>query len=300
MSALGRWQGVAYVLLAGVLVSVMALLVKLYAGALGSFQLAWFRSTFGLLALLLFVPRMPKGTLRVTQPRRMLGRACLGIPALLCWVYSYSHLPIDTATAITFTRPLFVVPLAFFWLREKTGKGRLLAMLLGFAGVAVAVQPTSGNWFPVVVGLTGALVVAIVCVQVKKLATTESIFAITLYNELFCALIFAPMAWATWQPVPADAVVALVAIGVLGALGQMAMAKGLQLCEATTAASLDYFRFVMAALLSVVFLGTHLSPVLLIGAAMIAISGFYIQFESRVRPWAARLLGRGRVQPARA
>lgn len=265
MSALGQWRGVAYVLLAGVLVSVMGLLVKLYAGALGSLQLAWFRSTFGLLALLLFVPRMPKGTLRVTQPRRMLGRACLGIPALLFWMYSYSHLPIDTATAITFTRPLFVVPLAFLCLGEKTGWRRLSAMLLGFAGVAVAIQPTSGNLFPALVGLAGALVVAIVSVQVKKLAETESIFAITIYNELFCALILAPLAWATWQPIPLDILVGLIAIGVLGALGQMAMAKGLRLCDATTATSLDYFRFVMAAMLSIAFLGTELSPILLGG-----------------------------------
>lgn len=282
-----KGQGVSFVLLAGLCFSLMALLVKLFASTIGSFQLAWFRAAFGFVTLLVLMPCLSHASIRMGQTSRMLGRACLGVPALLCWMYSYSNLPIDTATAITFTRPLFVLPLALFFLDESTGKGRLSAMLIGFAGVAVALQPTGGQWWPALVGLAGSLVVAMVSVQVKKLAESETVFSITFYNELFCALVFLPLAWITWQPVSPGGWLGLVSIGVLGVLGQMAMTRGLQLCEATTATSLDYFRFVMAAALSMLFLDGDLSPVLLAGVVLIAISGFYIQFERPVSRWLA-------------
>ncbi len=288
----GNIRGPLYVLLGGFLFSLMALLIKVQASNFDSVQLAWFRALFGFMTLLLFVPSQSLASLKPKYPRTIVMRALFGVAALLCSFYSFSHLPIDTATAITFTRPLFVVPLAYYFLSEHTSRGRLLAMLVGFAGIAIALQPSAGDWLPASIGIIGAFLVATVSIQVKKMTVTDTVFTITIYNELLSALIILPLAVLVWKPITPEALPSLACIGVLGAMGQMSMAKGLKLSEATTATSFDYFRFIFSVILSMVFLGTSLSLILVIGAALIALSGFYIQYERqigvRLRNWISR------------
>jgi len=58
-------------------------------------------------------------------------------------VLGLSLLPLATVVAITFAGPLFVALLSASMLGERVNAARWTAILVGFAGVLIAVRPTS-------------------------------------------------------------------------------------------------------------------------------------------------------------
>lgn len=69
-------------------------------------------------------------------------------------MYSYQKMPLADANALSFTRTLWIVPLAALVLHEHVGPRRIVATLLGFGGVMLILQPSAGGEFgwPAVAG----------------------------------------------------------------------------------------------------------------------------------------------------
>ncbi len=280
-----RLFGALYVLCGALAFSLMAMLIKIEGANFGTAQLVFFRAVVGFTILLMYVPKHGLANLWPKNPKTILFRSAIGSGALLCAFYSFAKLPIDTATAISFMRPLFVVPLAYFLLAEKSSLGRCVAVCVGFGGIAIALGPTVVDLTPAFVGMMAAFLIAVVSVQVKKLTSSDSVFVITIYNELLSAIIILPFAIMVWQPVEWSSAPALIGLGILGALAQLCMVKGYQLTEATVATSLDYVRFIFSTILSVLFLNGIISPMVVLGAIIIMVSSFYIQFEKAALSW---------------
>src|SRR3546814_3457299 len=77
----------------------------------------------------------------------------LGLMGMVCTFGAVLLLPLAEAMTLQFTVPIFATILSALVLREPTGRHRWAAVVLGFAGVLIVVQPGSGA-FP----LSGALV----------------------------------------------------------------------------------------------------------------------------------------------
>lgn len=114
-------RGAVWVLLASAGFSLMASLVKLLGQTLDSFQIVFFRCVVGLAVMLPVVARMGPRVLRTDAPFIHLGRALAGLTAMSAGFYALSHLPLATATAITFTKPLFLIIVAALLLGERVG-----------------------------------------------------------------------------------------------------------------------------------------------------------------------------------
>ncbi|MEZ5904858.1 MAG: DMT family transporter [Geminicoccaceae bacterium] len=71
------------------------------------------------------------------------GRALLGTGAMICGFYAFTHLPLAEATAISFTKPLFMVLLAALVLHETVRARRWTATAVGFLGVLLMLRPGS-------------------------------------------------------------------------------------------------------------------------------------------------------------
>ncbi|MDH2399951.1 DMT family transporter [Bradyrhizobium sp. SSUT18] len=277
-----RTAGILFTLLGGFLFSVMALLIKVQATDLPSIQLSFFRALFGALTLVALVPVVGIAEIKPTRPRKLVERAVVGTGAMLFGFYSFAHMPIETATLVTFLRPLLLVPLAYMFLNEVPSALRILAIIVGLIGVAVAVGPTHGLLFPAVVGILGAFLVAVTSVQIKGLTTSETTFRIAFFNEVLSVALTAPAAFLLWHHVSIERVIPLMSIGALGVGGQYAVVHGFRRLDATLAASLDYMRFVFAAVLGALFLGATPASTTILGAVLIVVAAAFAQFENRI------------------
>src|SRR5262249_28979509 len=152
--------------------TLMTTLIK-YLGAHYSPALqTFYRQAASLLIMAPLILRNPAAAFRTTRPGVLLFRASAGTIGLVLSFYSFQAMPLAEANALSFTRTLWIVPLAIFVLREYIGPWRIGATLFGFVGVLFMVQPTASGAFiglPALAGLAAAFLVAMALTGLKLL-----------------------------------------------------------------------------------------------------------------------------------
>jgi drug/metabolite transporter (DMT)-like permease len=110
-------------------------------------QMVFVRSIF--VTLIIFaIARAAGATSRMADAvrPRVLLRAVIDASATLLYLAALVHLPIANATAINLAAPLFMTVFAVMFLREQVNLARWLAILAGFAGVVLIIQPRAAGF----------------------------------------------------------------------------------------------------------------------------------------------------------
>ena len=252
-------------------------LVKALGGTIHPVQMTFFRYCVG---TLLLVPVFWRAGFGVMATRRLplhVARGILGGVGQAGAFYAVVHLLLADATAISFSRPLFMTLLAVFVLGETVGWRRWAATIVGFGGVIVMVRPGHADldlaW---IVALVTALIFAVAMILIRKLAQTEPTTRILFYYHLTGLGFFvAPAIW-VWRTPVGEEWIFLMSIGAMTTLAMVCFVRGLAAGEASIVGPMEYTRLIYAA-----FFGYFLFaevPVIWtwIGAAIIIASAFYI------------------------
>jgi drug/metabolite transporter (DMT)-like permease len=234
---------------------------------------------FGLAVVLPFVIRRgaPGEVLRTRRLGGHLLRAVLGLGAMLGAFYALTRMPLADAVTLTFTQPLFTIPLAAVALGERIPARRWAATAAGFVGVVIMVGPSgAGYGFAAVVALAAAFLIACVRIQVKRLVETERPLTILLYFGLFSSLLSLGPALAVWRAPSAGELVLLFLVGALGALGQTFAIRGLSAGEASAVMPFDYTRLLFATAFGYALFADLPGPETVAGAAVIVASTLFL------------------------
>jgi drug/metabolite transporter (DMT)-like permease len=119
-------------------------LVKYVSQSLPSTELIFIRGLFA--TALVAAICTATGVLREWRTlldRKVVARAAFDAFATMTYLTSLFHLPIANATAINMATPLVITLLAVLLLKEEVGLSRWLAIVVGFTGVLLVVQPRS-------------------------------------------------------------------------------------------------------------------------------------------------------------
>jgi drug/metabolite transporter (DMT)-like permease len=205
-------------------------------------------------------------------------------------------LPLADATAIGYAAPLFTVVLAALILKERVRIYRWSAVGIGFLGVLLmllpylgaGVPPTGGSLNGAMLGVLGAVCSAFATIETRKLTEKESIGAIVSDFMLLTTLIglativlgFASPALAWKTPGGMDAAL-LVAMGVMGGIGQITMTQSFRLADASVIAPFDYISMVWAIAIGWLLFGQLPQAVVLVGAAVVVASGIFVIWRER-------------------
>ena len=282
-----QWWGAASgnmrgsVLIAGAIVifGVMIVCIKEIGSSLPLPQIIVIRQVIITVLLLpLFLP-----DLRTTLHTRHLGlqitRGLLSLMAMLCGFTAIIYIPLADATALGFSKVLFVTIAAVWILKEKVGPRRWLATFCGFLGVLIILAP--GGSEPVSVyyllALLGALFGAGINVTIRMLSSSERTETILLYQALvlFTALIIPTVIW--WTPPTLEQWGLLTVIGVSGTAAQFLVTRAYQIGEASALAPLDFTRLLVAVITGFAFFGeipdwrTMLGAMIVVGATLYTI-----------------------------
>ena len=277
-------QAVFFVSVGSFLLVVMAAAVKSMGDRLPSIELLFFRSGIGLLFVLPIFIRNPLEPLQTQRPMMHLTRGALGAVGNGCFFWTITHMLLADSMALQFSRPLFMIPLAIFFLGERVPLSRTIVSIVGFAGILLYARPfTSGFDANAVVGAMGAFGGALVVVSIKQLARTEKTRVIMFYyafwNAVF-ALIPSLFIW-VW-PVGWEWAT-LTLIGFLGISGQWLITTGLTKGDASALAPLDYSRIVYAAALGILLFGEIPSGWSFAGMAIIVAASIYLVVTEKKR-----------------
>lgn len=255
----------------------MNMLVKIIGTDYHVLEAVFFRNTIAAVLVIPFV--LASGGLRMLKTRQPVGhalRALFGIASNALCFYAYQRIPLSSGMAVTMSVPIFAALLAIPLLGEKVGWHRWAAIVIGFAGVLVALNPQGAIQKGSLYALAGTLCWAMVVIFVKKLSATESPYAIVFYYMVTGAAIataFLPWVWVT--PTPRVWMLYL-ATGFVGAIGQICMTFAMKLAPASVAAPFEYTQIIWAVLFDIAIWGVLPSTTTLIGAGIVIATGLYI------------------------
>lgn len=261
-------------------------LVKHVSESLPSGQLIFLRGLFATVLLLAVLGAM--GLLRDIPrlwERRVLLRAFLDACATLTYLTSLFHLPIGNATAINMATPLFITLFAVIAFKEQVGGARWLAIVTGFTGVLLVVQP-SGAAFNAyaLLCLGGTLLHAGRDLMTRTIDRGIPSLAITFSTALAVTLLSG--LWSLqqeWRPASWQSLGLLATASVFLSIGYFMLTIAMRAGEMSVVAPFRYVGLLFALLLGFVVWGDVPNAVAWAGIALLVGAGLYVLHSERSR-----------------
>jgi drug/metabolite transporter (DMT)-like permease len=274
--------------------TLMTLLIKYLGADYPAALQTFYRNAAGLVVMLPLIARNPRGAFRTSRPGLLIFRASAGTVGMILGFYAYQKLPLADANALSFTRTLWLVPLAAFVLKEHVGPRRITATVIGFLGALLMLQPSAsvGMSWPVVASLVAALLVALTVAGMKFMTRDHTTTTLMAWSAVLGFVLSIPPALFVWRtPAFADLLL-LGAMGVLGVITQACYIRGMSEGDAAVMAPIDYTRLVFAVVLGYLLFDELPNRMTLLGASVIIGSTIYIT-------WRETRLGKQKLTPQR-
>jgi drug/metabolite transporter (DMT)-like permease len=278
-------KGIVLLMLASFVFSLMALLIKLLGQHLHITQILLVRQIGMVIMVAPAILRNFPGSLRTKRPGLQLIRVFCALVAMLFGFTAVIHMPLADATAIFFAKSFFVTVFAVFFLAEIVGVYRWSAVLIGFVGVLIMLQPGTDNFSVYgLASLTGAAGAAAVMILLRLLSRSDTTDTIMTYGALGVGLVMIIPGIYFWQQATASEWLLLAAVAVVSYFGQKANIFAYKHGEASLLASLDYVRLLWATLFGfLIFNQLPGIPTWFGAAIVIAAAIFMIYRETRLK-----------------
>jgi drug/metabolite transporter (DMT)-like permease len=278
----------------------MTVLIKFlgddYPPALQTF----YRQAAGFAVLLPIILHHRGAAFATTRPGLLLFRSGAGTIGMMLSFYAFQEMPLADANALSFTRNLWLVPLAAFVVREQVGALRIGAAVVGFVGVLVMIRPGAGGEFalglPALAMLAASFLFALTITGMKVMTRDHSPTVLLVWGATLGLVLAIPGAFLTWRwPEPLDLGL-LCLMGVMGTITQACYIKGMQLGDAAAMAPIDYTRLIFSAAAGYLLFSEIPTIWTLIGAVIIVASTLFITIREQQLARSARLLAAAEVE----
>ena len=272
--------------------SIMDLIVK-WSDNYPLGQVIFFRGFFGLVFYYFIIPKKRiKDFYFTKRPLLHLSRCFFGLAALLSIFTALRNLPLATVVSITFAAPIFTTIFSIFFLSEKVGYFRWLAVIVGFVGILIISEPGFSSLniyyiFPVIF----VLGMSYVAISIRQLSSTEPVWLISLFFSaaITIAGIFTiPFGWL--MPSFTDLIL-LSMIGFFGGVANLWLSQSYKFSEVSLVTPLKYLALVFAIGFGYLIWQEIPSSKTLIGAALVITSSIIIfrrEIILKKKPTAAR------------
>lgn len=250
-------------------------------------QLVWCRFIGQFVGLAVLVPAfgvMSLGAMfKTKKPKLQLIRSVLMVATTVFNFLALQYLRLDQTVTIIFLAPLMVALLAGPFLGEWVGWRRLVAILIGFGGVVIAVRPGLGGVHPAVLySLAGMLAYAVFMILTRYLARYDPPF-VTLFYSMFVGTLFAaPFALIDWiAPQDLTTWLLLGSLGVLGGTGHYLFLHAYRLAPASSISPFLYLQLLTMVTAGWAVFGDLPDVWTLAGSVIIIASGIYLVHRER-------------------
>jgi len=280
--------GILCALGAAFVFSIVNLEAKLLAETYSVAQVVFFRTSFALLPTFWILHRAGPAHLRPRRPWGHAGRAVAGLSSLYLSFLSFHLMPLAEAAALVQSAPLFVTMLSVPLLGERVGMHRKAAVVAGFLGVLMIVQPGTdvANW-GAVAAVASAFTYGLAIIYMRELTRHESAATVAFWYTVFCAAAMALVVPFGWRTPGLLDLGMLVSLGLLGGLAQYLMSKSYSHAPAVAIAPLTFTGVTFAALFGLLVFGHLPNGLAWAGIGVVAASILYIAWRELVRTRAA-------------
>ena len=276
----------------------MEALAKFLSDNFSITQIVWARYSFHFLLVLLAVMliRLLGYNYGLRYPKLILVQVLRSIALLLMTYFFFTSLSILTlaeATIILFFSPLITVALSPLLLKEKVPHSSWLAVIIGFLGMVIVINPTNilnfkdidFIWFTgIIYGIAGALFYSLYQIGTRVLAPVESPLTSLIFSCL-AGLIGTTIlilldydlssSLNVWKNPSIYEWILLATVGLFGALGQFLILGAYSKAKAVTLAPISYTHIIWATIFGYIIFYSLPNLQTLLGAILIVSSGIY-------------------------
>lgn len=248
----------------------MAIGARELAGALSTFEILFFRSLIGLIAVSLVLSRRGWGQIATGKFGIHVVRNVAHFGGQYGWFYGIALIPLAEVFAIEFTVPVWTAILAALLLGERITRPRVVAIVLGIAGIWLILRPGLAVVHPAAIAvLLSAVGYALSHTLTKKLAGSDTPLAILFYMTAIQLPLGLIPALPHWITPPATAWPWLIAVGLAALSAHYCMARALRLADATVVVPMDFLRLPLAAVVGFLFYSEKIEWWVFAGALLI-------------------------------
>lgn len=279
--------GISLKLVSALVFTLMSAGVKAISARYPTGEIVFVRSFFAMIPLLIWLAWQGDvvTSLKTNNLRGHLKRGVIGSTGMFCGFASLQFLPLSDSVAIGYAAPLAVVVLAAVILKERVRIYRWSAVSIGFIGVLIMLAPymsgvghglAPGPAFGAAVGLAGACCSAFASIEVRMLTRTEKTGAIVFYFMMLTSLLGLSTILLGWHMPGWQDALLMLAIGILGGLGQIFLVQAYRYGDASLIAPFEYSTMLWAMAIGWFVFGDWPATTVLVGAAIVITSGIYV------------------------
>jgi drug/metabolite transporter (DMT)-like permease len=241
-------------------------------------QVLFFRGFFGVVIYFFIMPRDRIKNFYLTKRAGLHFLRCLfGLIALIAIFIALRNLPLATVVSISFAAPIFTTIFSIFFLSEKVGFYRWLAVSIGFIGIIVITEPGFGALniyyiYPIIF----CLGLSYVAIAIRQLSTSEPVWLIALNFSIvitLASLFTIPFGWV--MPKFQDLAL-LCMIGFLGGFANLWLSQSFKLSEVSLVSPLKYLALVFGIIFGYLIWDEIPTTKTLVGALLVLASSLII------------------------
>ena len=267
----------SWMIFAGFGFAAMGVFVKMGAAHFDAAELAFYRNFVGLVAIGIVV-LVRRGSVKTQHPAAHFTRGLMGSISLIGYFYGMTQLSLATAQTLNYTSPIFLAIATTVVLGERPSPWMLVAIILGFVGVALLLQPNfeEGKEGAAMVGLMSGVLATWAYLSVRTLGKLGEpdgrvLFWFGVIASLMCAAW--QVATSTFHPIRWSNLWILAGVAICGTLAQLAMTRAYRTGKTLVVGALSYSSIVFATAATFVVWNDRLEPLEWAGMGIIILSG---------------------------
>lgn len=193
-----------------------------------------------------------------------------------------ASLPLADVMTFYMAGPIYVAAASHFFLGERIGWRRWLAILVGFIGVIIALKPSAAMFsLPAIFGLAGSAGFAMTLVLNRVLRATHD-STLVAWQATAALLVGAVLCLGSWRQPTSLELGGMLLLGIVASIGHLMIARSLKMAPASVLAPLQYTLLLWAFLLGFAFFGDVPEKQVVVGSLIIVTAGLFIFHRKRV------------------
>tara|TARA_B100001059_G_scaffold83181_1_gene81245 strand:+ start:1205 stop:2086 length:882 start_codon:yes stop_codon:yes gene_type:complete len=256
--------------------SLMAVSGRELATSLNTFEIMLYRSIIGFLFVLVigyFAKTL--GEIKGSRLGLHLFRNLAHFSGQNLWFFAVASIPFSQLFALEFSTPVWVALLAPLFLGEALTKQRVLAVIVGFAGVLVVARPDINQFdFAIIAAVACAICFAGSMMATKKLTNDQSITCILFWltlMQLAMGLVATVFMGTDTFPEGIN-IIWIVIVGIGGLTAHFCITNALAIAPAIVVIPLDFMRLPLISVIGFLAYGEAFELPILVGAGVIFIA----------------------------
>lgn len=281
----GAGRGIALLVGALVLFTLMDAVAKYLGGSYHPVQVVWARFMVNAAVLvLMFRPRVPR-LIRSTQPGVQLVRALSQLATVILFFAAISQIGLAQAAALTDLNPVLISLGAALFLGERLGPRRLIGIAVAFLGAMIILRPDrmigAGVVDPAALFALAAAFSYAAGALLTRVVRTDGLATSMLWSAFVGGALSTLALPFVWSPLALADLPIFLALGLLGTGGQGLLILAFSRAEASVLAPFGYLGLVFSSLWGIIFFAQWPDRWTVIGALVIVAAGLYVWARER-------------------